>query len=192
MSKEGPVIFQDVKAKGLLKHIIIGGVFMSTLADTIAISGQVRGYDRTPIHMIEVTVYRDTRFVTRAYTNEEGRYEVSVPAGEPITVRFDTHWSLTNAQEWHPSVVANIDAKNDIVLDRFLMRVGMGVSETAAIDALSAYQFCAMWTTGDAEPGYAEYAAMRVSRMKLITEAMRDIQQKLEEHFRKQAHSPSR
>lgn len=51
---------------------------MSTLADTIAVSGQVRGYDRTPIHMIEVIVYRDTRFVARVYTNGE-----SPPAFRP-------------------------------------------------------------------------------------------------------------
>jgi hypothetical protein len=162
---------------------------MSSRAETIAISGLVRGYDRTPIHMIEVTVYRDLRVVACVYTNEEGRYEVSVTMGEAISVRFDTHWSLTNAREWHPSVVANLEATKDIVLDRFLMRVGMGASETAAIDALTAYQFCAMWTAGDPTPVYAEYTALRVSQMKFITQVLRDVQQTLEEHFRKRAQS---
>jgi hypothetical protein len=162
---------------------------MSTLANTLSISGVVRGYDRTPIDMIEVTVYRDTRFVAKEYTNKEGKYEVSVPTGAPITVRFDTHWSLTNARDWHPSVVANIEATKDIVLDRFLMGVGMGVSETAAIDALTAYQFCATWIAGDPNTTYAEDAAFRVSQMKLITEVLRDIQRRLEEHFRKEAHA---
>jgi hypothetical protein len=162
---------------------------MSSLAETMAISGLVRGYDRTPIHMIEVTIYRDTRVVDRVYTDEEGKYEVSVPMGEPITVRFDTHWSLTNARAWHPSVVANLEATKDIALDRFLMRVGMGDSETAAIDALTAYQFCAMWAAGDPNPAYGEYAALRISQMKFITPVLRDVQQTLEEHFRKQAQS---
>jgi hypothetical protein len=139
--------------------------------------------------MIEGSVYRDTRVVAKEYTNKEGKYEVSVPTGAPITVRFDTHWSLTNARDWHPSVVANVEATKDIVLDRFLMGVGMGVSETAAIDALTAYQFCATWTAGDPNPTYAEDAAFRVSQMKLITDVLRDVQQRLEEHFRNEAHA---
>jgi hypothetical protein len=162
---------------------------MPTHGETMSISGVVRGYDRTPIHMIAVSVYRDTRLVAKEYTNEEGRYEVSVATGTPITVRFDTHWSLTNARDWHPSVVANIEATKHITLDRFLMRVGMGDSETAAIDALTAYQFCAMWSTQDPNRAYAEYAAFRISQMKLITEVLSDVQRKLEEHFKNQTHS---
>ena len=80
------------------------------MAEEITISGQVRGYDRAPIHMIQVTVYRDMQLVDHVYTDEEGKCRVSVPADEPITVHFDVHWSLTNAREWHPSVVAKIDA----------------------------------------------------------------------------------
>jgi hypothetical protein len=162
---------------------------MPTQAQTMSISGVVRGYDRTPIHMIAVSVYRDTQLMAKEYTNEEGKYEVSVATGTPITVRFDTHWSLTNARDWHPSVVANIEATRDITLDRFLMRVGMGDSETAAVDALTAYQFCAMWTAQDPSRAYAEHAAFRLSQMKLITEVLRDVQRKLEEHFKNQTQS---
>jgi hypothetical protein len=88
-------------------------------------------------------------------------------------------------------VVANIEATKDIALDRFPMRVGMGDSETAAIDALTAYQyqFCATWTARDLNRAYAEYAAFRVSQMKLITEVLSDVQRELEEHFKIQAHS---
>jgi hypothetical protein len=160
------------------------------MAEVISISGQLRSYNQTPIHMIEVTVYRDQHFVDHGYSNEEGKYTISVPMGEPITVRFDTHSSLTNAREWHPSVVANVDAKKDIVLDRILMRVGTVDSETSAIDALTAYQFCAMWTARDTDSAYAEYAAFRVSQMKFTIEVLLDIQKKLEEHFRKQARLP--
>jgi hypothetical protein len=157
---------------------------MSTLPDTMSLSGYVRGDERTPIQMINVTVYRDTRDVDHVYTNEAGKYEVSVPTGDPITVRFDTPWSLNNAREWHPSVVATLEAMHDIVLDRFLMHVGMGDSETAAVDALAAYQFCAMWAVGDPDPVYAEHAAFRLSQMKLVTEGLRDVQRTLEAHFR--------
>jgi hypothetical protein len=161
---------------------------MSTLAEAMSISGVVRGYDQKPIHMIKVTVYRDTRVVDHGYTNEAGTYEMSVPTGDPITVCFDTHWSLNNARDWHPSVVANLEATQDLVLDRFLMRVGMGDSETAAIDALAAYQFCATWTAREPNRAYAEYAALRVSQMKFVTEVLSDVQRTLEAHFRHQAH----
>jgi len=137
--------------------------------------------------MIKVSVYRDTRLVDYGYTNEAGKYEVSVPTGAPITVCFDTHWSLNNARDWHPSVVANMEATKDIVLDRFLMRVGMGDSETAAMDALAAYQFCATWTAREPNRAYAEYAALRVSQMKFVTEVLGDVQRTLEKHFRRQA-----
>src|SRR5436305_6101181 len=76
------------------------------MAEDISIFGQVRGYDATPIAMIQVTVYRDSfesRELAHEYTDQEGKYRISVPPGTPITVRFDTHYSLTNAQEWHPS-----------------------------------------------------------------------------------------
>jgi hypothetical protein len=164
---------------------------MSTLDQTMSISGVVRGYDGKAIEMIAVSIYRDTQLVAKEYTNGEGKYEVSVATGIPITVRFDTHWSLVNARHWHPSVVANIDARKDIVLDCVLMGVGMGVSETAAVDALTAYQFCAMWSVGDPNDAYAEHAAFRLSQMKLSTEILGDVQRLLEEHFRKQACSSS-
>jgi hypothetical protein len=109
------------------------------MAENITISGQLRSYDQTPIYMIKVTVYRDRHFIHHGYTNEEGRYEVSVPMGEPISVRFDTHHSLTNARDWHPSVVANVDATHDIVLNRFLFRVGTDEGgQTGFVDALTA------------------------------------------------------
>jgi hypothetical protein len=163
-----------------------GGIVMS---ENITISGQVRDYDQRPIQTIIVDVYRDAGLVGHGRTDGEGKYEVTVPRGAPITVRFDTNPTITNAREWHPSVVASIDAQHDIVLDRFLMRVGEGRSETAAIDALTAYQFCAFWTDIDLHQLYAEYAADRIQAMKLITPVLQDVQQKLVEHFRKQARS---
>jgi hypothetical protein len=89
------------------------------------------------------------QFVARVYTNTEGTYAVTVPPGAPITVCFDTHSTITNAREWHRSVVANINAQHALVLDHVLMRVGAVDSETAVIDALTAYQFCALWAAAD-------------------------------------------
>jgi hypothetical protein len=157
------------------------------MAEDITISGQLRSYDQKPIFMIKVTVYRDEHFVDHGYTNEEGRYAVSVPIGEPITLRFDTHYSLTNARDWHPSVVANVDATHDIVLNRFLLRVGTDEGgQTGFVDALTAYQFCAMWTAEGLEPEYAESAVRRLGPFKLTTRVLQDIRQVLQEHFVKQ------
>jgi hypothetical protein len=157
------------------------------MAENITISGQLRSYDQTPISMIKVTVYRDQQYLLHEYTNAEGRYKVSVPKGAPLTVRFDTHHSLTNAKDWHPSVVANIDATHDTVLNRLLFRVGTDEGGQAGfVDALAAYQFCAMWTAGDAEPEYAESALSRLGAFKLTTRVLEDIRQVLLKHFRKQ------
>lgn len=65
----------------------------------------------------------------------------------------------------------------------------MGARETAAIDELTAYQFRAMWMAGDPNPADAEFAAFRVSQMKLSTEVLRDVQRTLEAHFIHQAPS---
>ncbi|MGW8959985.1 hypothetical protein [Paenibacillus sp. NPDC055715] len=110
------------------------------MSKEISIYGQVHGYERTPIHMIKVCVYQDEHNeVSKTYTNEEGKYQLSVPSGTRITVRFDTHvGEETFARKWHPSVVANIEAKEDLELNRFLMLVGTTNGLTAEIDALTA------------------------------------------------------
>jgi hypothetical protein len=157
------------------------------MAENITISGQLRSYDLRPIFMIKVTVYRDRLNLAHVFTNEGGDYTISVPTGEPITIRFDTHYSITNAGDWHPSVVANVDATHDIVLDRFLFRVGTDeAGQTGFVDALTAYQFCAMWTADGLEPEYAESAVRRLGPFKLTTGVLQDIRQVLQEHFVRQ------
>jgi hypothetical protein len=109
--------------------------------EDVSVSGMVQSGDGAPIPMIKVTIYRDDREVTHAFTGEDGKYVVGVANGKPITIRFDTHYSLNNAKDWHPSVVANVSAVKDVVLDRVLLRVGHGDGFTAFIDALSGYEF---------------------------------------------------
>jgi hypothetical protein len=169
------------------------------MSGEISIYGKVQDYDQKPIFMIQVSVWllRENKYspteVNRAYTNEEGIYELSVMPGTPITVRFDTHWSLVNSMEWHPSVVANIDTKQDIVLNRSLMRVGTGEDDIATLDAFTAYQFCAMWTAKEKDREsartYARSAASRLSQMKMPMPEFGEFQQKLIEFFLKQAES---
>jgi hypothetical protein len=170
-----------------LASVLFLAVAGPALAENVSLSGQVRGYNGNPIEQIEVTVYHDRSPVTHVYTDAEGKYSVAVPTGEPITVRFDTHWSLNNSRSWHPSVVANLDSKKDISLDRLLMGVGMGESETAAVDALSAYEFCAMWALNEPNKAYSTDAAFRLSQMKLSSQVLRDLQKRLQDHFGEQA-----
>src|SRR3954451_6802033 len=65
--------------------------------EDVSVSGIVQTGDGAPIHMIKVTIYREDREVAHAFTGENGKYVMSVAKGKPITIRFDTHYSLNNA-----------------------------------------------------------------------------------------------
>ena len=117
-------------------------------AGDVSVYGMVQSGDGAPIPMIKVTIYRDDREVTHAFTGEDGKYVVGVANGKPITIRFDTHYSLNNAKDWHPSVVANVSAMKDVAVDRVLLRVGHGDGFTGFIDALSGYEFGAFAKIG--------------------------------------------
>jgi hypothetical protein len=160
------------------------------MPENISLSGQVRSYDGMPINMIRVTAYRDrdpASELQREYTDEGGNYSMTLAAGDPITVRFDTHYSLTNAREWHPSVVANLDGKQDLVLNRLLLRVGADGSYMATIDALAAYHFCTVWNHASPNRAYAEHAAARLGMIKFSFAGLQEISGKLAELFRQQA-----
>jgi hypothetical protein len=162
----------------------------SAFAEDISISGVVRTNRDVPIHMIKVTIYRDDRELLHAFTGEDGKYKVAVPKGKPVTVRFDTHWSLTNARDWHPSVVANVEATKDQSVDRILLRVGHGDDFTTFIDALSGYEFGAFWEEADPSKGYAESAVERLGMLKLRPNILIEAQRKLQDHFRERTRGP--
>ena len=136
--------------------------------------------------MIKVSVYRDTKLLADTYTDNDGRYSVSVPAGEPITVEFDTHPTLNNSRDWHPSVIASLEAGKDITLDRLLVKIGTTAGEAADVDALAAYEFAAVWTARRVDTGSDEYgkeAAARLSEMKFTDDVLLEIQRILVTHF---------
>ncbi|MGB9927606.1 MAG: hypothetical protein ACPK85_04305 [Methanosarcina sp.] len=180
------------------------------MTEEILIHGKVQGYDQKPIFMIQVSAWVEEnnafRQVDRTYTDEAGIYRLPVPKKGLVSIRFDTHWSLTNVNEWHPSVVSNIDTiiatdidTNigpgqdivDIVLNRYLMKVGTSSGPTAEIDALTAYQFCAAWNARgiDRETArkYSESAVSRLSQMKISMRELDEFRVKLLEFFSKQA-----
>ncbi|MCB8904932.1 MULTISPECIES: carboxypeptidase regulatory-like domain-containing protein [unclassified Streptomyces] len=150
--------------------------------------GYVRAIDdKKPIFMIKVSVYRgDLSLIDRSYTNEEGRYEVEIPEGETVTVGFDTHYSLTNADDWQPSAIANVIADDETPLDRYLMRRGQVFDEASAMDALNGYLLTAATTQAQADAAYAATAANRLSMLKQHTLVLQSLQQRLLEHFEKQ------
>lgn len=168
------------------------------MSGEISIYGKIQGYDQEPIFMVQVSIWREDNFgpqyeADRTYTSEDGTYRLSVPSGTPITLRFDTHWSLTNSTEWHPSVVANIEAGHDVVFNRYLMHVGTTEGVMAEIDALAAYQFCAVWTARqtDRESArkYAESTVSRLSQMKISLPELDEFRTKLIDFFKGQAES---
>ncbi len=158
--------------------------------EDVSVSGMVQTGDGAPIYMIKVTIYREDREVAHAFTGENGKYVMSVAKGKPITIRFDTHYSLTNAKEWHPSVVANVSAMRDVAVDRVLLRVGHGDSFTTFIDALSGYEFGAFCEEREPNQAYAQSAAERLGSMKLPISILQEFQRKLADHFRERARGP--
>jgi post-segregation antitoxin (ccd killing protein) len=154
--------------------------------EDISIRGKVQEYDDKPIFNIKVSVYDDETLLTHGFTGEDGTYAITLPATKIVTVRFDTSTSLNNSRAWHPSVVANISAEKDVLLDRRLMGVGMGLTETAAIDALHGYEFAALWIKAEPaanQAAYAETAGARIGMLKLVTPVLRDMEQKLRDYF---------
>jgi hypothetical protein len=140
--------------------------------------------------MIRVTAYRDSDpavELAREYTNDGGNYGMFVSPGGPVTLRFDTHYSLNNAREWHPSVVANVDVSQDVLMNRFLLKVGHDGPYMATIDALAAYLFCALWDGADPSPEYASHAAARLGMIKFTLAELQEICSKLADLFSKRA-----
>lgn len=137
-----------------------------------------------PIFMIKVSVYGpDLTLINRDYTNDDGWYSVDVPAGEMVTVRFDTHHSLNNADSWQPSLVTDVVAGDAVPLDRRLVPVGQFADTTRGIDVLTAF----MLASAVEGPEYAAHAATRLSQIKQNTLFLQSIQSALLRHFEEQS-----
>jgi hypothetical protein len=139
------------------------------MAEKVTIHGIVSDASRKPLAMIGVLAIQEGRAIERKYTSDDGRYSFEVPRGL-TTLSFDTHGTLTNAREWHPSVVANIDTNVEGIYlrcDRVLMKVGTAESDEACVDALAGYMFSLMWTARLPDRAYAEAAEARLSSMKM-------------------------
>ncbi|MFE1285842.1 carboxypeptidase regulatory-like domain-containing protein [Streptomyces sp. NPDC058751] len=137
-----------------------------------------------PIFMIKVSVYRpDLTFIDRAFTDNDGSYSVEVPAGERVTVRFDTHHSLNNADSWQPSLVTDAVADDAVPLDRRLVPVGQFADTARGIDVLAAF----LLASAVEGPEYAAHATNRLSQIKQNTLLLQHVQAALLQHFTEQA-----
>lgn len=148
-----------------------------------------------PIFMIKVSVYRpDLTLIDHAYTDNDGYYSVEVPAGESVSVRFDTHRTLNNARSWQPSLVTNVIAADDAPLDRYLVPAGHFADTTTGVDVLGGFLLAAASGDADregaAEDGYASSAVARLSRIKQNSQVLQEVQQTLLRYFMDHA-SPS-
>ena len=140
--------------------------------------------------MIEVTIYRyqEDRELTHGFTGEDGKYIVSFPSDQrPVIVRFDTHATLTNANEWNPSVVVNVDTNKNTTVDRNLLPVGAETGYAPDIDALNGYEFASFWEKTQPDKAYAQSAARRLGSMKPVTNVLEEIRGKLEAFFSERA-----
>jgi hypothetical protein len=159
------------------------------VGEKVTIHGIVSDTSRTPIFMIRVLAIQEDREIERTYTNEDGSYSFEVPKGL-VTLSFDTHGTLTNTRDWHPSVVANIDTNVEgmyLRCDRVLMKVGTAESDVACVDALAGYMFSLMWTARLPDRAYAEAAAARLSSMKMPSPELDEFCNQLRELFAKRA-----
>ncbi|MBM6583136.1 carboxypeptidase regulatory-like domain-containing protein [Microvirga sp. BT689] len=166
------------------------GVVQQHASADITISGVVRDYEGSPINAIKVSVYRDTDFVEKAFSDENGRYEVSISPGKPVIVWFDTHPTLIDADKWHPSVVSSVSTQASVSLDRSLGRVGHSHGVGADLDALAAYQFAAMFIEHD--PGsifdlYPALAQQRMSQLKVPTQILQKVHTDIVKFFQARA-----
>lgn len=144
--------------------------------------GRVRAVsDNSPIFMIKVSVYRgDLTEIDHVFTDEEGQYSVAVGEGETVTARFDTHHSLTHAEDWQPSVVVNAITSDTTALDRYLLPTGQDFGAAANMDALNGYVIAA--AVGEGEE-YAATAVRRLAMLKQPSPVLQGLQQRLLDHF---------
>ncbi|MFI1420799.1 carboxypeptidase regulatory-like domain-containing protein [Streptomyces sp. NPDC020731] len=144
--------------------------------------GHVRAIsDSSPIFMIRVSVHGgDLTEIDHVFTDEEGRYSVAIAAGETVTVRFDTHHSLTNAEDWQPSVVANAITSDETPLDRCLLPTGQDFGAASNMDALNGFVIAA--AVGEGEE-YAATAVRRLAMLKQPNPVLQGLEQRLLDHF---------
>jgi hypothetical protein len=159
------------------------------MAEKVTVHGIVRDASHQPLTMIRVLAIQEGREVERQYTGDDGSYSFEVPKGL-TTLSFDTHGTLTNAHDWHPSVVANVDTNVEgryLRCDRVLMKGGTAASDEASVDALAGYLFSFLWTDRLPDRAYAEAAAERLSSMKMPSPELDKFRSQLCELFTKRA-----
>jgi hypothetical protein len=75
--------------------------------EDVSVSGMVQSGDGAPIPMIKVTIYRDDREVTHAFTGEDGKYVVGsrmVSRSRSVSIRIIRSTTRrTGIRPWWPT-----------------------------------------------------------------------------------------
>lgn len=158
------------------------------MSDAVTIHGRVSDADRTPIFMIKVRALQHGREIEHTYTGEDGTYSFEVPRAL-TTLMFDTHETLTNARDWHPSVIANIDPAAEeryVRCDRILMKVGTATTDESCVDALAGYMFSTLLCASQPDRDYADVAESRLSMIKMPILKIDQVRTLLRDSFHEQ------
>jgi hypothetical protein len=150
----------------------------------IKISGTVTDQTETPVMSMVICLYRRSELIDRISTDEAGRYTVELEAGPPVTICFNPGQSMLNKTKYNPSVVANVPAKNDAVIDRMILEAGMDGTQETFMDAIAAYGFLATWRDRGIETSDTGSAPLKLGMIKMLTPVVADFQNALSNYFR--------
>jgi hypothetical protein len=169
MSKAGPMFFASKEIE---------------MPNKIKISGMVTDQAEKPVMSMVICIYRDSKLLDRISTDETGHYMVELGAGLPVTICFNPGQSMLNKTKYNPSVVANLPARKDAVIDRIVLEAGMDGTQETFMDAIAAYGFLATWRDRGIETSDTGSAPLKLAMIKMLTPVVADFQIALSDYFR--------
>jgi hypothetical protein len=154
------------------------------MPQTITFAGTVIDQAEKPVMSMVICLYRDSRLIDRISTDESGNYIVEIPAGSPVTLCFNPGQSILNKTKYNASVVANVPAKKDAVIDRVLLEAGMDGTQETFMDAIAAYGFLSTWRDRGIETSDTGSAPLKLGMIKMMTPVVAAFQSSLSDYFR--------
>lgn len=151
----------------------------------ITISGTVTDQAEKPITSMVICLYRDSKLIDRISTDEAGRYSADIQAGTPVTLCFNPGQSMVNKTVYNASVVANVVARENSVINRVLLEAGHDGSQETFMDAIAAYGFMATWRDRGIETSDTGSAPLKLGMIKMLTPVVSDFQRSLSQYLQK-------
>lgn len=119
------------------------------------IEGQVLDRENNPIQSIWVRVYRGNDRLDRigqSITDQNGRYELGIDPGSPITIRYDDRRFLPGTDWTHPAIVTHVSGEKNQNINKVLHNVAEGYSLDELLEILSTYERIYFIDTADLIP----------------------------------------